>query len=185
MKSYLLAFKKLSLLAILATTFMACVKDVDINQKDDIVLSPEADVDLVIYQLDENDFKDSLTGALKTFISDTVRLEFLDDDYIQKDLTSVELFFKHKNTFPREIESKIKFLSETNQEQFSENYTISAGAHNDPKTIERTKLIENDSIQLVHRSIKMVVELEVQPNGSTFKGELDFASRGLFRFDFK
>lgn len=185
MKSYLLVVKKLSLLAILATAFLACVKDVDINQKDDIVLSPATDVDLVIYDLDEGDFKDSGTGALKIFISDKVRLEFLDDDYIQKDLTSVKFFFKHENKFPREIESRIRFLSETNQEQFSINYTIPAGSSNKPKIIERTKKIEDDSIQLVRRSIKMVVELEVQPGGSTFQGELDFASKGLFRFDFK
>lgn len=182
MKSYLLVFKKLSLLAILVTAFLACVKDVDINQKDDIILSPATDVDLVIYDLDETDFIDASTGNFKNSISDTVRLEFLDDDYIQKDLTSVEFFFKYENTFPREIKSKIRFISETNQEQFSVNYTIP------PRTSEpkkQKKIIENDSIHLVRRSIKMVIELEVQPGGSTFEGELDFASKGLFSFDFK
>lgn len=185
MKSYISVFTKLVVLVVLSVLFSACVKDVDLDQKEDIVLSPEIDVDLVIYSLDEMDFQDPTAGALQTFISDTVRLEFLDDDYIQGDLTSVEFYFRHINTFPREIESKIRFLSNSNQEQFSVNYTISAGGSGNPVIADTTELIETARIGEVRRTIKMVVELEVQPGGAAFEGELNFASKGLFWFDFK
>jgi hypothetical protein len=160
------------------------VKDVDLEQREDIMLGPQVQIDLLIYNIDQSKFIDPETGDLKTRISDTVRLAFLDDDYIQQDLTSVEFYFRHINTFPREIESKIRFLSNENSEQFAVNYTIKPGAEDKPVTTEQYELIEKERIDLVRRSIKMVVELEVQPGARAFQGELDFASKGLFTFKF-
>ncbi|PKD16491.1 hypothetical protein APR41_09115 [Salegentibacter salinarum] len=161
-----------------------CVKDVDLDQREEISLSPDVQIDLLIYDIDQSQFKDPSTGNLKTHISDTVRLEFLDDDYIQEDLTTVEFYFRHINTFPREIESKIRFLSDGNREQFAVNYTIKPGVDGNPVTTEQFEFIEEDRIHLVRRTIKMVVELEVQPGSAKFEGELDFASKGLFSFEF-
>lgn len=162
----------------------SCLKDVDLDQREEISLSPDVQIDLLIYDIDQSQFKDPSTGNVKTHISDTVRLEFLDDDYIQEDLTSVEFYLRHNNTFPREIESKIRFLSNGNVEQFAVNYTIKPGAAGNPVTTEQFEFIEEDRIHLVRRTIKMVVELEVQPGSAKFEGELDFASKGLFSFEF-
>lgn len=175
--------KIISLLAI-GFSLCGCVKDVDLEQREDITLGPDVQIDLLIYNIDQSQFIDPETDNLKTSISDTVRLEFLDDDYIQEDLSSVEFYFRHINTFPREIESKIRFLSNGNTEQFTVNYTIKPGADGKPVTTEHYELIEEDRINLVRRTIKMVVELEVQPGTSAFEGELDFASKGLFTFEF-
>lgn len=184
MKIYRSFFTKLASLIVISCLFAGCVKDVDLDQRNDITLSPDIQIDLLIYNIDKSNFRDTITGDLKTRIKDTVRLEFLDDDYIQDDLTSVEFYFRHINTFPREINSKIRFLSEGNGEQFSVNYTIKSGADGNPVTTEQYELIEEDRINLVRRSIQMVVELEVQPGTTAFEGELDFASKGLFSFDF-
>ncbi|MBZ9629378.1 hypothetical protein LB465_01205 [Salegentibacter sp. LM13S] len=162
----------------------SCVKDVDLEQREDISLSPDIQIDLLIYDIDQSHFIDPSTGNSKTHISDTVRLEFLDDSYIQEDLFSVEFYFRHINTFPREIESKIRFLSDDNREQFAVNYTIKPGVDGNPVTTEQFEFIEEDRIHLVRRTIKMVVELEVQPGSGKFEGELDFASKGLFSFEF-
>jgi len=171
-------------LVLIGIVLCGCVKDVDLNQKEEISLSPDVQIDLLIYDIDQSQFKDPSTGNIKTHISDTVRLEFLDDDYIQKDLSTVEFYFRHINTFPREINSKIRFLSDANQEQFAVNYIIKPGTAGNPVTTEQFEFIEEDRIHLVRRTIKMVVELEVQPGSSKFEGELDFASKGLFSFEF-
>ncbi|PRX45225.1 hypothetical protein SAMN05878281_0295 [Salegentibacter salegens] len=127
----------------------SCVKDVDLEQKEEISLSPDVQIDLLIYDIDQSQFVDPSTGNSKTHISDTVRLEFLDDDYIQEDLSSVEFYFRHINTFPREIESKIRFLSDANQEQFAVNYTIKPGVDGNPVTTEQFEFFEEDRIHLV------------------------------------
>ena len=66
--------------------FSSCVKDVDFGQAENIALEPDLEVDLLFYQLDETDFLDSETNAYTPVIRDTVRLEFLDDEYIQDGL---------------------------------------------------------------------------------------------------
>lgn len=171
-------------LLLIGCSLWGCVKDVDLDQRDDITLSPDLQIDLLIYDINQSQFDDPATGNSKNRITDTVRLEFLDDSYIQDDLVSVDFYFRHINTFPREIKSEIRFLSESNSEQFAVNYTIQAGTAGNPVTTEQYELIEEDRIHLVRRSIKMVVELEVLPGTGAFKGELDFASKGFFSFEF-
>ncbi|SKB78103.1 hypothetical protein SAMN05660776_2976 [Salegentibacter holothuriorum] len=175
---------KFRALIVVSCLFLSCAKDIDLSQRENISLTPDLQIDLLIYDIDQSQFNDPTTGNLKTRISDTVRLEFLDDDYIQNDLSSVDFYFRHINTFPREIVSKIRFLSESNVEQFTVNYTIQPGATGNPITTEENELIEEGRVDLVRRSIKMVVELEVQPGTTAFEGELDFASKGFFSFEF-
>ncbi|MGB8375052.1 MAG: hypothetical protein WCE57_07010 [Salegentibacter sp.] len=163
---------------------VSCVKDVDLDQAQDIGLSPDIQTDLLIYDVDESDFMDPETKEMKQVIMDTVRLEFLDDDYIQNDLTALELNFIHQNSFPQAFDTKVRFLSESNREQFRVEYTVVAGSETDPATTEITKMVSKDEIGKVKRSIKMVVELEPKTNGKEFAGELQFASKGLFRFQF-
>lgn len=162
----------------------SCVKDVDFDQAGDISLKPKIQADLLIFNVESRDFKDETTGQFKSVLRDTVRLEFLDDDYIQKDLEEVEFSFRYTNTFPNEFASKVSFLSENDRVQHTLNFTVEAGSPGNPSVTEVIDLIENDEIHVIKRSIKMVVEIEAFPNGHKFAGELDFASKGLFSFEF-
>lgn len=169
---------------VFAMGVISCVKDVDLNQAGDISLQPEMQVDLVITNVDEIDFMDTNTNQLKRVIRDTVRLEFLDDDYIQDDLVRVEFSFRYINTFPQTFNSKIFFLSENNRQQHLVDFYIGTGSEEDPAISENIEFIGEDRINVVKRSIKMVVEIEVLPNSQPFNGSLDFASKGLFSFEF-
>ncbi len=173
-----------ALMLILVLGISSCVKDVDLDQAGDITLKPKIQADLLIFNVDPGDFNDVNTGQFKSIIKDTVRLEFLDDDYIQKDLEEVEFSFRYSNTFPREFASKITFLSENNRVQHIIGFIVDAGSAGNPAITEHIELIENDRIQVIKRSIKMVVEIEVLPGNAEFKGDLDFASKGLFSFEF-
>ncbi|UJH89762.1 hypothetical protein LZ575_11960 [Antarcticibacterium sp. 1MA-6-2] len=163
---------------------LSCVKDVDFDQAEDIALEPKLQVDLLIFDVDEVDFVDPITSQLRTVIRDTVRLEFLDDDYIQDNLQQVEFRFKYKNSFPQAFSNKISFLSENNNTQHSLDFFIGAGSSLNPAITEKIDLIEEDRIQIIKRSIKMVVEIEVLPSQDPFEGSLSFASKGLFSFEF-
>ncbi|MDT0684863.1 hypothetical protein [Autumnicola psychrophila] len=164
--------------------FTGCVKDVDFSQANDIVLSPDIQSNLVLYSVGEADFVDPVTKDIHTVIRDTVRLEFLDDDYIQNDLNSVEFYFRNINTFPQAFVSRVHFLSASGRKQFSINYPISPGNSDNPVSTERIEVMGADRIEQVKNSIIMVVELEVQTNEEAFTGDLEFASKGLFKFEF-
>lgn len=162
----------------------SCFKDIDFGQAENIALEPDLEVDLLFYQLNETDFLDSETSQFTSVIRDTVRLEFLDDDYIQDGLMYAALRFRHENNFPYEIKSNIRFLRENNRNQFNVVYTIPAGSEASSSVVDTTYVLEGNDIVDIRRSIKMVVELEVIGADESLEGELDFMSKGLFRFEF-
>ncbi|PTX41962.1 hypothetical protein C8P64_2376 [Christiangramia gaetbulicola] len=162
----------------------SCFKDVDFGQSEDISLEPDLEVDLLFYQLNETDFLDSETNAFTPVIRDTVRLEFLDDDYIQDGLMYAALRFKHENKFPYEINSNIKFLRENGRGEFNVAYTIPPGSEFSSAVVDTTHILEGNNIVNLRRSIQMVVELEIVGANQSLQGELEFMSKGLFRFEF-
>jgi hypothetical protein len=68
--------------------------------------------------------------------------------------------------------------------QHSLQFDIAQGDKNNPVVTDWVELIENERIDVIKNSIKMVVEIEVLPNPNTFEGELKFESKGLFSFEF-
>ena len=176
---YLLIFA-----AIASLLSSSCFQDVDFGQARDISLEPDIEVDLLFYELNESDFLDSETGEYSPVIRDTVRLEFLDDDYIQDGLVYAEFRFRHENRFPYPINSNIKFLDKTRRRQFNVAYTIPAGSNSAISIVDTTHTMDRGNIGKVRRSIQMVVELEVVGAGDDLQGVLNFESKGLFKFEF-
>jgi len=172
------------LLFLVSLGSISCVKDVDLDQASDIGLKPKLQIDLLVYDVNETNFVDTLTNQQKTIIRDTVRLEFLDDSYIQDDLMEVEFKFKYINSFTRSFHNKISFLSENNSAQHVVEFNINPGDENNPAVTEVIDLIQFNQIQVIRRSIKMAVEIEALPGNDPFTGELKFQSKGLFSFEF-
>lgn len=162
----------------------SCVKDVDFNQAGEIALKPEIETDLIIFNVDEQEFVDGEKNKQKTLIRDGVRLEFLDDSYIQNDLQEVEFSFRYTNTFPQAFFTRIIFLSENNAKQHEVNFYIGAGSEQHPAITEKVDYIGADNIGVIKRSIKMVVEIEALPSDEPFNGTLKFESKGHFSFEF-
>ncbi|MCF4102253.1 hypothetical protein L1I30_11290 [Gillisia sp. M10.2A] len=175
---------RLVFLLLLLMGVTSCVKDVDLSKAEEISLQPDMQVDLLIFEVTEQDFIDFGTNQARTVIRDTVRLEFLDDDYIQNDLEEVELSFKYINSFPQQFKSSISFLSESDRKQYQVDFDVDPGNKNNPVPTEWIEYIDNSNIGAIKRSIKMVVELEVLPNAQEFSGTLNFQSKGLFSFQF-
>ena len=169
---------------LLSMANVSCIKDVDFDQAGDITMQPEIQTDLLIFEIDQKDFVDPATNQSKLIIRDTVRLEFLDDSYIQNDLEKVEFSFKYRNSFPQGFFNKISFLSENNALQHQVSFYIGGGAARNPAVTEKIELILPQRIQVIKNSIKMVVELEVMPGNEPFTGILNFESKGLFSFQF-
>ena len=176
--------KTLFLLVLCSLVLVSCVKGVDLDQREEIALTPDLQVSLLIFDVTAQDFNDPETGEFQSIIRDTVRLEFLDDSYIQDDLSTVEFSFKYTNSFTQAFRNKISFLSETNGVQHVVSFDILAGTKGQPVVTNWIEFIDKANIEVVKKSIKMVVELQAIPNQDPFEGELKFESKGLFSFEF-
>lgn len=172
------------LLLILFLGLTSCVKDVDLDQAGDIRLKPDLQVDLLIFDVEDSDFIDPNSGLSRTVIKDTVRLEFLDDSYIQNDLSKVEFRFRYTNTFSNSFSSRILFLSESNAVQHRVDFIIAGGDKANPVITEKLDFTGEQDIGRIRRTIKMVVEIEVLTGGQPVNGNLQFQSKGLFTFQF-
>tara|TARA_R100000935_G_C2812604_1_gene155716 strand:- start:507 stop:1058 length:552 start_codon:yes stop_codon:yes gene_type:complete len=182
--SFLKLIKTSVLLLLFSVVAHSCVKDVDLDQTDDIALTPDLQVSLLIFDVVEENFTDPETGIFTPIIRDTVRLEFLDDSYIQDDLVTAEFSFRYTNSFAQPFRNKISFLSENDRTQHVVNFDIAPGIKNSPVVTDWVEVIENSNIDVIKNSIKMVVEIEALPNTNPFVGELKFESKGLFSFEF-
>lgn len=181
---FFLKFLRLPLALFIALTFGSCVKDVDFDKAGEISLRPAIRTDLLFFELAQDNFVSPATGQFSPIVRDTVRLEFLDDFYIQKDLEQVELNFKYANTFPQSFRNKISFLAPNGRVEHQVEFYIAAGGPGNRTVTEWEELLGPDRIPAIQRSIQMVVEVEVLPNTEQFMGELNFSSMGVFSFEF-
>lgn len=169
---------------IILSGLSSCVKDIDLDQAEDIRLKPDLQVDLLIFDVEESDFKDPDSGLPRSVIKDTVRLEFLDDDYIQNDLNKVEFRFRYTNSFSNSFSSRVLFLSENNALQHRVDFIIAGGDKINPVVTENIDFTGPEEIDRIRRTIKMVVEIEVLSGALPVDGSLKFQSKGLFSFQF-
>lgn len=181
---FFLQLIRVLLLLIIASGLNSCVKDIDLNQAENITLRPDLQVDLLILNVKGSDFTNPDSGIPRTIIRDTVRLEFLDDDYIQEDLRQVELRFRFTNTFSNSFSSNIYFLSESNTLQHQIDFIVAGGDKNAPVITEIIDFTGENDIGRIRRTIEMVVEIEVLSGEAPEDGNLKFQSKGLFSFQF-
>lgn len=174
---------KLSKIAFLSVIFFltSCVKDVDMEQYEEIVIPPEAAIDLVFFNLSSEDFTGSGGSPLRA--ADVTRLDFLDDDYIQNNLVRADLNFRFTNTFHREFVAVIRLLSEGNAVQHEILLPIPAGTNASPAKVDFTDIFNEDQIGKIRRSIKISVEITTH-NGPFVDGELKLESRAFYYFKF-
>lgn len=153
----------------------------DLNQYEEIVIPPEAALDLVYFTLKSDDFTGSSTNRLRAV--DVTRLDFLDDEYIQNNLVRADFNYKFTNSFEREFVAVIRLLSEGNSVQHEILIPIPAGTGASPKIVDIIDVIKEDQIQKVRRSIKISVEITTH-NSAFVDGELSLESKGFYYFQF-
>ena len=164
-----------------AISFSSCVKDVDVDHLDEIVLSPSAAIDLIYFTLPFNAFVDS-SGSPQAAV-DELRLEFLDDDYIQTGLKSAEFNVVFRNTLNQPLTAVFKFQSESRNVQYSFSVEIPAGSEASPAVVNHTVIIPEAQIDKIKRSIWLVTEVNLAGPVPS-QGELKLESKGLYNFEF-
>jgi|SRR5690606_9821997 len=178
------AYKKIFTIALSALFLCAsCFKEVDLDQASEIVIPPTAALDLIYFTLDLEDFHPLNTSGPK-MAGDVVRLEFLDDDYIQNGLVKADLNFIYYNTFTNPIRSELIFLSENNREQYRISFTIPGGSPESPGVVNFTEVIQGEDLEDFKRAIKLRVELEMFSGTNEKGGELQLKSKAFLNLEF-
>lgn len=161
---------------------LSCVKDVDLDQYEEITIPPTAALDLIFFTLTSEDFIDN-TGEFEK-ATDDVRLEFLDDEYIQNGLVEAWFNFRFTNSFAQPFTATFRFLSESSALMHTIIIEIPAGGGDTPAVIDYSEIISGSNINRIRNSIQLEVEIEIHPNSAPVEGELQLESRAYYTFDF-
>lgn len=160
----------------------SCVKDVDLDQYEEIIISPEAALDLIYFTVTAEDFTGGSGGEVTA--RDETRLEFLDDDYIQDGLVRSDFNFRLTNTFQSPITATIRFLSASNSVQHTIVIPVGPGTIEAPATVDYTEIINKDQINRIKRSITLSVEI-TRHDPFAVEGALQLESKGFYYFEFQ
>lgn len=163
--------------------FSSCIKDVDLNRIDEVVIPPTAAIDLVYFTLEPLDFQSSAESPVK-FAEDFVSLQFLDDDYIQTGLVGASFTFNYINTFPKKFINTVSFISKNGNTWYSFSFEIPAGSPDNPSEVNYTEIIPDDRIEAIRKSYNLKIRLEMVPDEQPIVGSLQLKSKAFYEFEF-
>lgn len=163
--------------------FASCVKDVDLDQREEIVIPPTAAIDLIYFDLSSNDLINGPGGNLRAV--DETRLEFLDDDYIQTSLMRADFNFRFANSFQNAFTVNFLFKSENNAIRHQILVDIPAGTSGSSAVVNYSEIIDTPQIDKIRKSIKVSVEVTMQGTTNASAGNLTLESKGTYYFEFK
>ncbi len=175
--------KKLNLLFLVALVFLpfiACVKDTDLDQTDDIVVSPVIELDFLFFTIDSESFENSNIGIGNLTVTDTTEFSFLNDDFSSDNLIRAEFYFKYTNGLPLNFITEYQFLDEDNELHYEIIIPVNAGSVDSPLITEHIENIEGDRIIDLKNSEKVVVNIIAPSSVDNLEGTLNLQSKTTY-----
>ena len=173
--------KKLHILFLftaISTLFMACVKDIDFDQTDDIILGPVVALDFIFFNINSENFSD--ISPTNLIVTDTTFFDFLNEDFLVDNLIKADFYFKNKNSLPSQLITQYKFLDENNELNYEIIIPVNSGAINNPVITEYNEIIDEASIGNLTSSNKLVVNVIAPSPLVNFDGTLNLESKTTY-----
>ena len=167
-------------------TFTSCVKDIDFNQTEDFIATPEIKLALVNFNIEQTDLVIPGTNTeISGDIKDSARFTAFDNNVAQENLEKVILDFKVKNEFNRNFEIRF-ILSDENGNETYPSLLLSINRNDGSFTHTEEIIIANHPLFLQTKKIEAVLSLLPSSDGSTIdpsiEKKLQFQSGGAFHF---
>ncbi len=186
--------RKIYLLIILLPVwiFSSCVKDVDFDQSEDIVITPVFELAFVYSSFNTKDYEyfnlDPSITIPEVVVDDTLDFDFLSIDFSVDNLEKVELTFEFANTIKRDFEFSFTFLNNENK-PVGKVYKMLAnsGLGENEEPVITTKIIELDrsTIKTLSTAKRVALSTKVENVNSTLKGKIELRSKGTYFVNYK
>tara|TARA_R110000787_G_scaffold279936_1_gene390347 strand:- start:15229 stop:15774 length:546 start_codon:yes stop_codon:yes gene_type:complete len=158
--------------------FIACVKDTDFSQTEDIVITPTLELDFLFFNLNSESFSDLGTNNL--VVSDTTFFNFLNDEFTADNLIKADIYFKNTNSFPVDLMTQYKFLDENNELHYEILIPVNSGTISNPVITEHIEIIEEDNIINLTMAEKVVVNVIAASPLDNLDGVLNLQSKTTY-----
>jgi len=169
----------------LSLLVVACVKDTDFDQAEDIALTPVVELDLIYFDIDAGEFYDEINEIPVLTVSDTTEIRFLDDTEIQESLRRADFYFKFTNSIPRNFQVDFQFLSEQNDTTYTTQTSVVEGTVAAPVVTIFEEIIEADEILQLTMANRVVVSVTIPDSNPDLEGNLNLKSKTTYYLEIR
>lgn len=195
-------FSKCFIVIALLLAINGCVKELDLEQANDIELTPTLESDLVYFDLDAQRATEEILTVfgidnlppIESFIpsnypsavelADTTRIEVFDDTFFVENLTEADVLFQFTNSTATSYIAQIVFLTEDDQIVYETSFSIGSGSEETPLVVTQTDSF-NEELEDITNTVKIAVNTTIDANVDFIYnpvGSLIFKSSGTFYF---
>lgn len=157
-------------------TIFSCVKDVDLDQAEEVTLRPVVDLNLVFFNLEGGRFYDLNTNTAIPTVRDTTEIRFLDDPDLAESIRRVDFLTRFSNSIPRDFLVTYRFISEASETTFTFENRVPMGIDGQPTLVEFLEVIENEDVQSLTMSNRLVVEVTIDGADPVLTGTIELES---------
>ena len=174
--------KNLFVFTVISVVLSACVNDVDFTQSEDFAISPTLDASLIYFEESASSFLDN-NGLEQTIVRDSVNIDIFNDQFTVDNLIKADFLFEVTNSINRSFQAQVDFLDQTDALQHSFTFSVSASPTNQDILIEHLETFENESLQALKQSTKLIITLTLMPSNDG--SVLDENTPGMLKFKSK
>jgi hypothetical protein len=178
-------FKKNSLITLLVCCLFSCSSDLDFEQSNDFNIQPVFTTNLAYAELNAADFIKN--GSEEFFFRYVSNVDFLNTSFVVEDLNKAEMYFRIKNTIPREYVYNVTLLDVNNVPIHA--IPISVPAYNGKEIlVEHTETFTGTNVAILTNTTHIVFSVLMRPGTpitETTSGRVEFSSSLTAYFDVK
>lgn len=176
------------LLVVCSTLFCAsCVKDVDFDQLENVVLTPVFEADFIYSEFDTSDFiEDGLPPDIPIIVEpvrDTINFDLIGTDFAIENLVRIELNFEIRNTIATPFEFEFQFLGGSGEPigaPFLIQVDAGDGEGEAPVLTTQAFILDNAALVALANAEEMASEIRVLNANSSLRGRIEVKSSATY-----
>ncbi|MEG9328652.1 hypothetical protein SAMN04488034_104221 [Salinimicrobium catena] len=162
---------------------VSCVKDVDLDQIEEIKLQPKAVVDLINFELNA-DLIPTLDLGNPFTTEEIIPFNVITDD-LEESVVGIDLGFEYYNSLPRTFNVEINFLDDRNRVKQTRKFEIPPGSKNFPADNQLIfSFTTAKELELLSESTQVKAKFTMQPGPGATEGEIKLLSTATYQFEF-
>ena len=176
----LLKKTKFCTLLVSLTVFVSCFEGTDFEQVNDVLLTPEIELDLIYFTIDASQFYNATTNSEILVLKDTTDLDFLGGRDIATILKKADFLFQFTNSIPLEFNVSFDFLNGQNTSMYFMEATVVSGTTNNPGITNYIEEVGEQEIKDLTKGYKVVITVAIPSSSQGLTGALNLQSKTTY-----
>ena len=173
-------YPQILLVVLLSSIVTSCFQNTDFDQANDVVITPVVELDLIYFDIDASQFYDVGTDTPNLVVRDTTAIEFIEGNDIRDALVRADFLFKFSNTIPSDFSVNFDFLNTNNEVRYASFTQVNAGSSSLPVETIYIDNVENEEIENLTSSSKVVITVTIPSSSASLFGALNLQSKATY-----